>query len=345
MRNLWTLMVGGDTICGNPFVLTRLVDRIVPTAFCEQETSVRLGHFDLNLFIALDALLETQSVTRASERLHLGASATSSALGRLRELFDDELLVQVGRRLELTAMGQQLREPVRDILLRAQAAVSIKTGFDPLTEERCFTFNASDYMSTVLMTLVARHLESAAPAISIDVLGLGDNPHERLDRGDVDFTIYPERSKSPNHPSVALFEDTYTCIAWNENKLIGDTLSFDDFMKLRHVTTRQSNNRQVSFEGWFLENFGHVRKVAVAVSTFNGLPQLVAGTNRIATVQTKLAQLYATHLPLRLLAPPLDIPPLKMVMQWNEHRTDDPAHSWVRGVLQEIAKEHLATAA
>jgi DNA-binding transcriptional LysR family regulator len=303
---------------------------------------MRLGHFDLNLFIALDALLETKSVTKASERLHLGASATSSALGRLREMFGDELLVQVGRRLELTPLAESLREPVRDILLRSQAALSIKTGFDPASEERCFTFNASDYMTTVLLGLVARRLEAAAPGISIDVLGLGDNPRERLERGDVDFAIYPEKERSPDHPSAPLFEDSYTCIVWTENKLVGDTISFDDFMKLSHVTTQTGNNRQVSFEGWFFATFGYVRKVAVSVSTFNGLPPLVVGTNRIATVQTRLAREYATHLPLRLLAPPLDIPPLRMVLQWNQHRTDDPAHAWLRALLQEIARDDVS---
>src|SRR4029453_9101282 len=131
-------MVGVGTIFGNPIVLTCSVDRIEPMTPRHEDTPMRLGHFDLNLFIALDALLETKSVTKASERLHLGASATSSALGRLREMFGDELLVQVGRRLELTPLAESLREPVRDILLRSQAALSIKTGFDPASEERCF---------------------------------------------------------------------------------------------------------------------------------------------------------------------------------------------------------------
>jgi len=84
---------------------------------------MKFGHFDLNLLVALDALLDTRSVSRASERLHIGASATSSALGRLRDYFEDPLLMQIGRKMELTPLGRSLVQPVREILLNVQSTV------------------------------------------------------------------------------------------------------------------------------------------------------------------------------------------------------------------------------
>ncbi|HSV48037.1 MAG TPA: LysR family transcriptional regulator, partial [Ramlibacter sp.] len=195
---------------------------------------MRLGHFDLNLFVALDALLDTRSVTRASERLHIGASATSSALGRLREHFGDELLVQVGRRMELTALAQALREPVREIILRSQATVAAKADFDPAVEQRRFVVNASDYATTVLLAPLALQLESVAPGISIEVIGLGSSNIERLERGEVDFAIYPERNASPLHPLEPLLEEDYSCVVWSGNSQVGKRLSFDDYVSMRH---------------------------------------------------------------------------------------------------------------
>ena len=119
---------------------------------------MRLDRFDLNLLVVLDALLEERNVTKASERLHIGQSAASGALGRLRDYFGDELLVPVGRKLTLTPLAQSLVEPVRDTLLRARATIARKPGFDPATAERRFSICASDYVTTVLLAAVVCRL-------------------------------------------------------------------------------------------------------------------------------------------------------------------------------------------
>lgn len=298
---------------------------------------MRLGHFDLNLFLTLDALLETRSITRASERLHIGASATSSALGRLRVHFGDELLVQVGRRMDLTPLAQDLREPVRDIILRSQATLAARAEFDPTREHRRFVFNASDYATTVLLTPLARQLEQEAPGISIDVVGLGDSNLQGLERGEVDLAIYPARNASEAHPQEHLLTETYSCVVWTGNALQGDTITFEDYMAARHVATQFGDRRVPTFESWFMATHDVARNVVVTASTFNALPLLVVGTQRIATIHTRLAHMYAGMLPVRVLPPPFAIPPLKLVMQWNRHNGQDAAHAWLRRQLTAIA--------
>lgn len=300
---------------------------------------MRLGHFDLNLFVTLDALLETRSITRASERLHIGASATSSALGRLREHFDDELLVQVGRRMNLTPLALSLREPVRDLILRSQATLAAKIAFDPLSAQRRFVFNASDYAMTVLLTPLAQRLEQEAPGISIDVVELGDKNLQRLERGEVDLAIYPARNASDTYPKDELLTESYSCVVWTGNRLEADTFTFEAYMSARHVAAQFGDQRIASFESWFLTTHGVARNVIVTASTFNALPLLVVGTQRIATVHARLASMYARMLPLRLLPPPFEIPPLNLVMQWNHHSDRDPAHAWLRGLLKVVASE------
>src|ERR1700761_6907918 len=97
---------------------------------------MNLNRLDLNLLIALDALLTERSITRAAERLNLSPSATSGALGRLRDFFEDELLTQMGRRMVPTPLGESLQGSVRDCLLHVQATVEIRPQFDPLNSRR-----------------------------------------------------------------------------------------------------------------------------------------------------------------------------------------------------------------
>ncbi|MCA0239635.1 MAG: LysR family transcriptional regulator [Proteobacteria bacterium] len=301
---------------------------------------MRLGHFDLNLLVALDALLETKSVTKAADRLCIGASATSSALGRLREHYNDELLHQIGRRMELTPLAKTLVQPVRDIILRTQRTVGARPGFDPASEGRHFVFNVSDYAGSVFIPPLLRHLQLHAPAITLDLLGLGDNALERLERGEVDFVIVPDRYGNEKLPSVPLFDEGYSCVVWRGNKLVGDALSLEQYLSMGHVAARFGDSRVVAFEGWYLQQCGINRRVEVVASTFNALPQLVVGTTRVATVHTRMAQLYARRMPLKVLPLPVDIPRLQMLLQWHGIRDDDPAHAWMREQMQHVARVH-----
>lgn len=299
---------------------------------------MRLGHFDMNLLVALDALLDTRSVTRASERLHIGASATSSALGRLREYFGDELLMQVGRRMELTPLGRSLAQPVREILLTVQSTVVARLEFDPAQARRNFVIRASDYLTTVLLIDVVQRLQREAPGITLHIANMADDVPDRLDRGEVDFVIYPSVSVNPEHPSQTLFEETYSCVVWTGNTLVGETLSLEQYRQMGHVAATFGDSRSVSFESLVMANLGVSRSIEVTTTNFNTLPQLVIGTTRIATVHNRLAQIYAHYLPLRLLPLPMDFPPLVEVMQWHAINNSDPAHVWMRRVLLEQAQ-------
>src|SRR5579871_1564223 len=112
---------------------------------------MQLSHLDLNLLVALDALLTECSITAAGRRVHLTQSAMSGALGRLREFFNDDLLTPVGRKMVRTAMGESLAEPVREILLQIKETIASIPAFDPATSKRRFSLMMSDYVATVLL--------------------------------------------------------------------------------------------------------------------------------------------------------------------------------------------------
>ena len=200
---------------------------------------MRLDRFDLNLLVVLDALLEERNVTKASERLHIGQSATSGALARLRDYFGDELLLPVGRRLMLTPLAQSLVEPVRDTLVRARAAISIKPGFDPATAQRRFSVRASDYVTTVMLAAAVAQLAALAPGVSLDIRSPPRNVAEVLDHGDVDLLVLPEQYVAAlDQPQLRLFEDTQVCMVWAGNRQVGESLSFEQYLELGHLAVR-----------------------------------------------------------------------------------------------------------
>ena len=307
---------------------------------------MRLDRFDLNLLIVLDTLLEERNVTKASERLHIGQSAASGALGRLREYFGDELLVPVGRRLTLTPLAQSLVAPVRDTLLRARAAISLKPGFEPATAERRFLVCASDYVTTVVLAAAVGRIALQAPGMILDIRSPPKDVNEVLERGDIDLLVLPEQYVvTLPHPQVRLFEDKQVCMVWSGNKQVGDVMNFEQYMGLGHVAVRFGDERNVTtFEDWFLPRYGEQRRIESTVDNFSTVPLLLVGTDRVATLASRLARHFAEHLPLRVIDAPFVMPTLTEVMMWPRHLDRDPAHVWLRDTLLACAGELSALA-
>ena len=297
---------------------------------------MRLDKFDLNLLVVLDALLEERNVTKASARVHIGQSATSGALARLREYFQDELLVPVGRKMMLTPLAESLVEPVRDTLLKARATIARKPNFDPTSAERRFIIYASDYVTTVMLTDSIERIAKLAPKISIDIRTPSRDIFELFDRGEIDLLVLPEPYMTRiHHIKKMWFEDEQVCVVWTGNTIVGETLSFEAYMAMGHASVRFSDDRSIMFEDWFLPRFGKERKVEVTVDNFGTLPLLVLGTNRIATMHRKHAEFVAKLLPLRIVKTPFNMPPIVEMMCWPKYLDHDPAHQWLRGVLFE----------
>lgn len=297
---------------------------------------MRHNKLDLNLLVALDALLVEASVSRAAKRINLSQSAMSGALARLREYFGDELFTQIGRKLVRTPLADSLAGPVRDILMRVDATVSANPVFDPAASNRRFSIIASDYMMTVLINKVLASAYREAPTITFQLFS-ADRALEMIERGEADLLMIPQHFALPDHPTEPAFEDSYSCVVWQHNTELGDTLSLDQYLAMGHVASVFGPNRMPTIEEWFLKKFGVSRKVEVVTYNLTSLPLLVIGTNRIATVHTRLARLYAQHLPVRLLAAPVELPKLQVAMQWHRYKSHDPGLAWLRRLVREIA--------
>jgi len=298
---------------------------------------MRLNGLDLNLLIALHAVLTERNISRAAERLHITQPAMSNALARLREHLGDEIVMRSGRKLLLTARAESLIEPVRDILMRIESTVAAPQLFDPITSTRTFALLVSDFTASVLVQPLVQRLATVAPGVRFALLSQASgNNIERLESGEVDLLIVPEQYRSDHHPSMRLFEEQYVCVSWRAPRGGRKRLSFDDYLAAGHVVTQFGDGRIPAFDSWLMKQFGVIRRNEVTVSSLTAAAEMVVGTQRIATVHRRLAQRAARHLPLTIWPAPLQIPPLVEYAQWNRVRAEDPAIKWLLGEIQAV---------
>lgn len=292
---------------------------------------------DLNLLAALDVLLLEKNTTRAGERLCLSQSAVSGALARLREYFNDELLVQAGRVFVLTPLAESLVEPVRAVLQQIETTIATQARFDPATSMRQFTLMGSDYAMTVLLAKVLQRVRQIAPNITFAIRATANSWQEELSLGTVDVVLIPEFFTSDNHPKAPLFQDDFICVMDANNQAVSDTISIEQFFAMGHVGVAFGQSLNPSIEQWLIQKHGHSRRIEVIAPNFTLLPHLVIGTNRIAVMHARLASIAAQSLPLRLLPLPITLPGMVEMMQWPAHHTNEPGSQWLRQILQETA--------
>ncbi|WP_195763428.1 LysR family transcriptional regulator [Duganella guangzhouensis] len=288
---------------------------------------MRYNRLDLNLLPALRALLVEKNVTRAGDSLHVTQSAMSGILARLREFFNDPLIVPVGRRMELTPLAESLVGRVNDLLVQVDSTLASRPEFIPETSHRHFSVVASDYTVVVLLTEVLRQLNTEAPGVTVEIRQPSDFTGADLEAGELDFHISPVGLLLEDHPSEVLFEDTFHAVVARDNKEVGDALTIEQYLAQGHVAFQQ--NGLPLFERWFAKTHG-TRRREVTVSHFGLLPHLVASTNRVATLHTRLAVRACEQQEVRMVRLDFDVPRFVNLLQWHRYRDMDPGSIWLR---------------
>jgi len=300
-------------------------------------------NFDLNLLVALDALLATRNVTRAAELLSVTQPTMSNALQRIRDHFADEILSRSGRGMELTPLAADLAPRVRELLLHAAGVLDTGWLFDPSTATRVFRVVMSDYCAMLLMPPLVRHLTRVAPNVRCELVPLSGRGIEGLLAGEVDLCITAQNLHTL-HPASGwhvielreLFHDRFVCAVADDHPEIRDALTLEQFIRFPHAVVRFENG-VLSIEEWTLQRLDLEIMVSAVAGTFAMLPTLVPGTCLIATIQERLADRVGKTLRLRCFPPPIEIPDLTERMLWHRRSARDQAHQWFRTVLKDIA--------
>jgi DNA-binding transcriptional LysR family regulator len=291
---------------------------------------------DLNLLIALRALLEEANVTRAGERVNMSQSSMSSALARLRTQFGDELLVRVGRDYELTPLGQLLLPQLQRTLPLIQKALLSESDFDASKSQRSYRLMMSDYAATELSPVFARALE-VAPSIKFEILPLPSNPTDSdRDLWTNDF-ILSVPGVGVNGDKKELFKDHYVCVIDRDNPaLVAGQLSWEAFIELPQVVC-DFGRAHLTPAARRLSELGFQRKPHVKTTSFLPIPKIVSGTDQVGVIPARIARRMPNDITAIAVEAPFGHVEIRQTLWWHDSHNTDPSHVWMRNFLIENA--------
>jgi len=286
-----------------------------------------------------------KNVTRAAERVYVSQPAMSAALQKLRDYFDDPLLVRVGRDMELTPRGLSLVEPVREALLRIQATLGTQVTFDPATLRRTFTVIVTDEAAPRVVPAVMKRLAREAPGIQCHIEQISQTSLTRLEYGDADLCLcldilrlYGLRNFPETLRSIELRPVRWVCAVARDHPSVGEELTLEQYQALAHVFARP-NGHTAPVEELVRRLLNMDLDVRASAQSLLELPFMLPGTPLAATLPERIATLVTPILPIKTLALPFDVLDSHEVLLWHKRNEPDPGHAWLRSLFIEVARE------
>jgi len=288
---------------------------------------VNVNRVDLNLLVYLDALLRERNVTQAANQLNLSQPAMSNGLRRLRELFDDPLLVRTSDGMAPTERALELEPLVRDVLM----------------------IMASDYAESTLLPGVLGKLRTQAPGLTLDIMTPSDVSFLDVERGKVDMVINRFDSMPQSFHQIHLWDDSFSCLLSPENPVLED-FSLENYLKANHIWVSKTgmgvgvgvDPDDVQRLGWVdlaLNKLGKKRQIRVFTRHYQAAMTLAEQNDLIVTLPTRATLLKRDNPRVVLREPPLDIPPLELKMAWSPLLQHNPANRWLRKLIVTTARE------
>ena len=298
--------------------------------------TTQLRQADLNLLVVFKVLAEERNVSRAGRRLLLSQPAATRALGRLRDMFKDDLLVRVSGSYELTPKGQLLLQELEATLPRIDRLL---TGGDfvPSQETMHFRLAGSDFASHIIGVPLSKRVVAAGEELAVTISALSDNTVEDLGRGRLDLLLHVDDGHvPPTYERQALLQEDFVCVVDRDGPY-GTKLTLNEYLSARHVAVSIFGGIQ-TLPDQRLAASGLKRRVAFTVPQFTAALQAVVGTHLIATIPKRIAVLRAGSTTLKLLRTPKPMSRFTYFMWWHPRMNSDAAHVWLRNIIQEVAK-------
>jgi DNA-binding transcriptional LysR family regulator len=299
---------------------------------------VNLAGIDLNLLVALDALVRERSVSLAAARVGLSQPAMSRALSRLRGLFHDELLVRSSAGYVLTRRGEQLEAELPLIMNGLRALLSHG---NPQTdaETTALTLAMPDHQSLVLLQCLLDRLQDRAPHIDLATRSLQGNSTRQLEVGEIDLVLGCIGETGAGFYRRVLYTDRFACLVRNEHPILAETWNADRFAALRHAVVASPAEEGFAKLYEWLSDLQLPGRDPLIVPNAGAAPFIVAQSDMALILPMRVARMAASLLPLTVLEAPLELPPYEVSLLWHERGHRDPACMQLRA---EIAAASLA---
>ncbi len=308
-----------------------------------------LHRIDLNLLVYLDVLLRECNVTQAANQLGLSQPAMSNGLRRLRDLFNDPLLVRTSDGMTPTARALELEPLVRDILSGVERAIQPTAEFDPTDAKQVIRVMASDYAESTLFPAVMQTLRERAPGLTLDVMTPSDVSFLDVERGKIDLVINRFDQMPQSFHQITLWTDTFTCLMNRDNPIL-KRFDLDSYLAASHIWVSKTgmgvgvgvDPDDVQRLGWVdhaLDALGKKRNIRVFTRHYQAAMTLAEQNDLIVTLPTRATWLKKDNPGVVVRDCPFDVPPLELKMAWSPLLQHNPAHRWIRQLITQIARD------
>ena len=302
-----------------------------------------MKQLDMQMLACLDALMAEAHVSRAASRMGIGQPAMSEILGRLRRIFGDPLLVRAGQGMAPTPRGLHVATQAREALRLLESAVAAREPFEPTGVAMDFRIVILASLAFSLIPKLVRELEQKAPGVRL-LIEPADvrRTREMLEANECDMVIgYPPTVSSGLH-AQALFRLQLACIARQNHPRVSGKVTLEDYLALPHAVLGAGASPVSTIEATVeraLRRRRRARKIALRTPDLLVSAAVVAQTDLLATVPTRLATTFADMLKLQVLKLPFPMAVPNILMIWHERTHHDAGHRFLRQAVREVGRE------
>ncbi|WP_109512719.1 LysR family transcriptional regulator [Pseudomonas ovata] len=291
-----------------------------------------LRKIDLNLLLALHALLTERHVTRAAQRLHRSQPAVSHALAQLRAHFNDPLLIRQHGQMALTSRAQALARPLQEALGSLNGLLAA-ADFDPALAQRRFRLSLSDYASRLVLPRLVGHLRQVAPGIHLAISQASrETVLAQLLDGELDLALGLFPAVADDVRVQDLFEERFVSLADKRVLPRRGGLALDDWLARPHVMLAMRPDAQDEVER-ALAAKGLQREIVLVMPHWSAAVEVLPGTDLILTVARRAIGSLKAYKGLREFKPPLALAPFAYQQAWHRRKDSDPGHRWLREAI------------
>jgi DNA-binding transcriptional LysR family regulator len=296
---------------------------------------MNLRALDLNLLVVFDAVMQDRNVTRAGRRIGLSQPAMSHALGRLRYRLKNELFIRTREGMVPTPRAEQLAASLSRILVEMQQTLEPET-FEPTTANRRFTIGINNYAAVVLAARVCKTAASAAPSVHLDFRPSGTmDVFARLDR-DLDLAIGNFADVGERFTWRSLFKDSSVLVMRSGHPAARRILTAQTLASLAYLEI-SSSGESTTFLDELLSKHGLVRRIASS-APYLSARDIVEQSDLVTVLSRGMAAQFALDHRLLVRELPFATPVITCGMAWHRRLADQPAHRWLRDMIQSTAK-------
>ncbi len=290
----------------------------------------------LNQLLLVNALLTHTNLSEAAEQIGMSQSAASHALGRLRKQLNDPIFIRTAEGMQPTPYGSRLAHAVKEALQLLRDGMERHGEFAPQMSNRTFNVIMSDVSQTLYLPKLLARLAREAPGVTLRISPVPQKaPNLILESGDVDLAVGAFTHIIAGCRQKRLYKEKYVCVARNDHPMVSDGMSTQAFCSVSHVL--------VDSKGYVHEQLDRIltqqemtRHAKLQVPGFQSVPLVVARSELVAIMASRLANVYAELLPLAIMPPPVVLPSYDVKVFWHERFHRDPMNIWLRNLFFEL---------